>query len=436
MSGDLADWIAARRDGAIRSIRAAVSATGLVRQRPGFGWAVRPAPGSVLASPRFADWNPEPDYFHHWIRDAAVVMRVLPDILPHVGDEDRAWWLQAFRDHVRFSLAISDPDRPPLAENPLRRSTRASHLEYLRPDVELQALRGAARLGEPRVAADGTPDLERWTRPQDDGPALRVGCCLQVIAALPELDGEAVARLVRRDLDHLAEVAGRPCIGPWEEEPPRRHAFTLIVQWDALDRGAAWFAARGEAAEAARMAAAAARVAGLLDACAAPSAAAWKDSIEAGPADHDASSVLAILHAGRDSGPFGLSASRTMGTVAALERDFAALYPINADRQVLAMGRSKTDGFFGGNPWYPVTLGFAELHYRLAERNRARPAFEKAEAWMRLIREVAPAGDALPEQFDRRTGAPVSSLGLTWSAAAFVAAAAARDAAVQAMRSR
>ena len=85
MSGDLAGWIVVRREGAIRSIRAAVSATGLVRQRPGFGWAVRPAPGSVLASPRLADWNPEPDYFHHWIRDAAVVMRVLPDILPHVA---------------------------------------------------------------------------------------------------------------------------------------------------------------------------------------------------------------------------------------------------------------------------------------------------------------------------------------------------------------
>lgn len=436
MSDALSDWIAARRQGAIRSIRSAVSATGLVRQRPGFGWVVRPAPGSVLASPRVADWNPEPDYFHHWIRDAAVVMRVLPDILPHVAEADRTWWLQAFRDHVRFSLAISDPDRPAMSENPLRRSTRASHLEYLRPDVELHALTGSARLGEPRVAPDGTPDLERWSRPQDDGPALRVGCCLAVTEARPELDGDAVSRLVRRDLDHLAAVAGRPCIGPWEEEPPRRYSFTLIVQWDALDRGAAWLAARGDVDGAARMEAAAARVAGLVEACAAPSAAAWKDSIEAGASEHDAATVLAILHAGRDAGPFGLSASRTMGTVAALERDFAGLYPINAGRQVLAMGRSTRDGFFGGNPWYPVTLGFAELHYRLAERNRARPAFEKAEAWMRLIRDVAPAGDALPEQYDRRTGAPVSCLGLTWSAAAFVAAAAARDAAIQAIRSR
>ncbi len=46
---------------------------------------------------------------------------------------------------------------------------------------------------------------------------------------------------------------------------------------------------------------------------------------------------------------------------------------------------------------------------------------------MALIREVSPEGDALPEQFDRMTGAPAGSRALTWSAAAFIAAAAARE---------
>jgi glucoamylase len=82
-----------------------------------------------------------------------------------------------------------------------------------------------------------------------------------------------------------------------------------------------------------------------------------------------------------------------------------------------------------------VTLGCAELHYRIAAKGR-RGAWEKAEAWMALVEEVAPEGDALPEQFDRMTGAPVSCPALTWSAAAFIGAAAARDEARQAMASR
>ena len=53
---------------------------------------------------------------------------------------------------------------------------------------------------------------------------------------------------------------------------------------------------------------------------------------------------------------------------------------------------------------------------------------------MRLVEELAPdPAVPLPEQFDRRTGAPRSSLDLTWSAAAFLEAAAARDLACQAM---
>ena len=44
-----------------------------------------PKPGSVVASPVLAAYDPEPDYFFHWYRDSAVVMdalRLLRDELP------------------------------------------------------------------------------------------------------------------------------------------------------------------------------------------------------------------------------------------------------------------------------------------------------------------------------------------------------------------
>jgi glucoamylase len=377
--------------------------------RPGFGWVVRPAVGSVLASPEPALWDPAPDYFHHWVRDAAVAVRVLPEVLEVVDEAERDWWLQAFRDHVRFSLRIGDPSRRGPERNPLAATAKPELRWFLRPDAELRKLSGSGWLEEPRFAADGGPDLERWNRPQDDGPALRASACMAVVGALPELAGPDVEALVRRDLDHVERVAGRPCIGPWEDGPERRTLFTLVSQWDALDRGG-----RCEAA---------ADVMRQIESAARP---VWPESLEA-PDELDSGAVLGVLHAGREGGVVGMASERVLGTVEALEGVFREIYPINVGRGVPAMGRFRGDEFFGGNPWYPVTLGFAELHYRIAALRGDLAAFSKAEAWMELIREVAPDGDALPEQFDRVTGKPVSTGALTWSAAAFVGAAAARE---------
>jgi glucoamylase len=432
-TGRIGDWAAERRRGAVRALRSAISATHLQHTRAGFGWTVRPAQGSILASPLQASWDPEPDYFHHWVRDAALAVRVFPEVLEIVEPGERPWWLRAFRDHVRFSLAIGDPGRRGPAANPLVPTTRPEYRQYLRPDAELRALAGAAWLEEPRFAPDGGPDLERWSRPQDDGPALRASACLAVIGALPELASPEVETLVRRDLAHVGRVAGRPCIGPWEEEPPRRTSFTLIAQWDALDRGAAWLVELGEPEEAADLRAAAAAVMRLIGETAESDVPAWRESIEALPGTLDSATVLAILDAGRSEGPLALTAPRTLGTVAALERLFGGLYPINRGRAVPAIGRFAADGFFGGNPWYPATLGFAELHYRIAAERGDAEAFAKAEAWMALIASVAPEGDALPEQFDRETGLPASCKALTWSAAALIGAAAARERAHQAL---
>lgn len=407
-------------------MRGACSATGLIRHREGFGWRVRPVPGSILASPRIASWDPEPDYFHHWIRDSAIVIAAVPQAIA-IEPDRRDEWLNIVADFVTFSLAISDPARQGPAENPLHATARPSHVEYLRPDAELAALHGSSWLEEPRVSADGSPDLEQWGRPQDDGPALRASALMGVLDALPEAASPQAETLIARDLAHLLRVAGRPCLGPWEEWPPRRTSFTLLVQWDALERG-------GRRNGDARLGAAAGMLARLMDQAQDDATGGWRESIEAPPALLDSATCLALLHAGRFDGPFALTAPRTLATVAGLEAIFAALYPINHGRRVPAIGRWAGDVYFDGNPWFPNTLGFAELHYRMAAMTQDKATFAKAESWMALIQQVAPdPAIPLPEQFDRGSGAAVSCLNLTWSAAAFLQAAAAREAALQAM---
>lgn len=424
------NWIERRREAAARALGRAVSATDRVFERPGFGWTVRPAAGSVLASPRGAHWDPEPDYFHHWIRDAAIALRAIPDAIAAEPDSTH-FWHQFIRDHIRFSLAISDPELRAPPTNPLAATTLPTHLRFLRPDEELDALRGDAWLGEPRFGADGAPDFERWSRPQHDGPALRASALIGIVDSMPELAAPDAETLVERDLRYTASVAGRPCIGPWEEAPERRTTFTLLAQWDALDRGARWRMEHDR--DDSELHAAAARLAGLIHEAADPVSGGWRESLEAAPGHLDAATVLGILHCARTDGPFAIAAQRTRDTARALEAVFADLYPINRGRRVSAIGRWAEDAFFDGNPWFPATLGFAELHYRIAGQTGEEEAFVRAEAWMALIEEFAPPGDDLPEQFHRETGRPESCRALTWSAAAFLGAEAARRAALQLM---
>ncbi|MBU3029001.1 glycoside hydrolase family 15 protein [Paracoccus marinaquae] len=417
-------WIEAQRLASARAMRGACSATHLTRHREGFGWVLRPAPGSMLASPRMAAWDPEPDYFHHWIRDSAIVLRAVPlAIAAEPGA--RGFWLRHLVDFIRFSLAISDPERRGPARNPLRATVLPSHAQYLRPDAELAALTGAAWLEEPRVAADGAPDPEQWSRPQDDGPALRATAVMVVLDLLPEAARPEAEALVARDLAHTARIAGRSCIGPWEEAPPRRTTFTLLTQWDALDRACARDPQMREAAD---------RIEALIAKAEDAATGGWRESVEAPEGRLDAATCLAILHTRRQQGPFAITAPRARATMAALEAIFAGLYPINRGRAVPAIGRWAGDVYCDGNPWYPTTLGYAELHYRIAAATADAEALAKAEAWMHLIQQVAPRpAGPLPEQFDRHDGAPVSCLDLAWSSSAFLEAAAARDMAIQAL---
>lgn len=421
MSG-LDAWIAARRAEAAQAMRAAISATHLTHRREEFGQTMRPARGSVLASVLPSRWDPEPDYFYHWPRDAAVAMRRLPGLIAGAEPKAARDWRECFAEIVRFSLATTDPDRPTLAANPLRPTTRPEALRHLRPDAALAALSGAALLGEPRCGADGGHDLENWSRPQFDGPAMRAAACLAAMAADPSLASDEVAALAARDLAFTVDNAGAPCIGPWEEAPARRDVFTMIAQWDALTLGAAWL--RDEAASRAAEAAAA-RVAALVEQAWDEAAGCWRSHLGGGADDLDAAVIVAVAEADRADGPFAATGARAGRAADALAARFAALYPVNRGAGAALIGRWPGDAFFGGNPWLPTTLALAALRFRRGET-------AAGDAIMARLREVMPV-EGFPEQLHRETGEPVSCRQLTWSAAAFLAAAEARDAA-QAVR--
>ena len=239
---NLETWITHQAAGSAVAMARAISATHLVRRREAFAQIVVPAPGSVLASPEIADWDPEPDYFFHWVRDSAIVMRSVTDLMEDAAtDLERQRWRGHFEDFLRFSLALSSLDGAQfLAHSRHRQATRRGARKFLRRDAEIRALAGDKLLGEPRFNPDGTIDILRWSRPQYDGPALRALACLRFLAAGGPQTNELV-RLLRQDLGFTLRHAGRRCIGPWEEAGQNvRHYYVALVQLGALVHGRKW----------------------------------------------------------------------------------------------------------------------------------------------------------------------------------------------------
>jgi glucoamylase len=384
-------------------------------------------PGSVLASPS----GDSPNYRFHWTRDASLVM-----------------------DQV---LAFA-PDR-------LADFVALSRKEQLTPSAQ--------GLGEPRFRLEGAADTLPWARPQFDGPALRA---LTLIRALPLATGgfrKDALDSIRVDLNFTAQYWRVPCFDLWEELRGL-HFYTQSVQYGALLAGADLFDSQGEVALSQRFRKEAEALAGALELFWDPAKSyiGATRELEIRPEDPhykeanlDTSVILAALHAHVDHGILSITDDRLLATAHALEQAFSEIYAINLHPkhagEAVAIGRFTDDRYFGGNPWYLTTAAFAELYYRVAEaiqtrgelgitpRNRgflnltlppgarltARSPKGKAliaalrrkgDDYLALLRQYVGSQGEMSEQFDRDAGVPVSAYDLSWSYAAYLAAAKAR----------
>ncbi len=142
---ELARREAARADGRIRFVGESVIQK------------ILPRPGSVAAA---AMGRPgEPDYGFHWVRDSALVMRVLATLESASPATEAMVYAQRLVDFIRFSRELQQSDSP-------------------------------QGLGEVRYNLDGSEDILRWSRPQLDGAPLR---------ALALISGSRLSRAGRAD---------------------------------------------------------------------------------------------------------------------------------------------------------------------------------------------------------------------------------------------
>jgi glucoamylase len=458
-------WIDEEAHFAVGAMLRAVSATNLVKERPGFGQRVVPRPGSVLASPIPAAYDPDPDYFFHWFRDSAIIIDALR--VAQAEGFEKQTTVERLREFVDFHQALRKLDGREFARRGrFREKVQASFLQYVRPDHELATVFGETVLGEARVNPDGTLDFTQWARPQNDGPALQVLTLTRWRDARTDLDDAlqaAMLDLVMGDLDFTQTHATERSFDIWEEESGY-HYYTQLVQAEALARGAELLEDRGDAIRARACRSLVGELGPRLEAYWSAEYGHYRSrtGVVGGVSGKalDIAVILGVLHAGRTLGAHSVLDPKAQATLTALEDLFGAEYPVNQARpadQGPAIGRYATDTYYGGNPWYLATLAAAEFYFKLAiallsgaplaeadenarfrERLRgkspANAAFERGDTFMRTVQAYAPPSGDLSEQFDRATGAQTSAKHLAWSYAAFITAAASRRQAAQAIR--
>jgi glucoamylase len=430
-------WIDRQYRHAAQSMLASISATGVVKARPGFGQLIAPKPGSIVASPIPASYDPDPDYFFHWYRDSALIIDALR--LLHLDQGAGRIAPVQFADFVRFSLSLRQIDgRALVASATWRDKVVPDFKKFLRSDVELAAVHGDSVSAETRVNPDGSPDISSWPRPQHDGPAMRALTLLRWCASarLESELAEAVAQLLRFDLAYTRARWREPCFDIWEEDLGL-HYYTLCVSAAALAAGAAWLAQRADDSEAQTTAAEAQAIRRSLDDFWLADAGYYRSRQLASGArsgkELDISVILAAIHAEEhQAGAHSVHDERMHATLAKLEALFDADYRINHERARKcgpAMGRYAGDRYYSGGAYYFSTLGAAEFCFRAARGSaHGNDLRQRGDAYLETVRRFTPASGDLSEQFDQNTGEQSSAKHLAWSYAAFISCIGARRA--------
>jgi glucoamylase len=433
-------WIARQYRHSASALMRSVSPVTIVKNRHGFAQTIVPHKGSIVASPVLGSYDPEPDYFFHWYRDAAVVVEALRVLFE---DTDAARnTVVHFADFVRFSLSLQELDGRSLSGSTEWRSAVALDFrKFLRSNEDLASVHGDAVSGETRVNPDGTLDISSWPRPQNDGPALRALTLLrwlQLVRSDTELS-IAVDALLRADLRFTRAHWRESCFDIWEEEKGR-HYYTLRVTAAALEGGAGWFAQQGDGPAAAGCRADAVQILRLLDGY-------WREDLQfyrsrvldgnaISAKELDISVIMAALHSAGSGATHSVRDPRMHATLARLETLFDAEYAINQTRaanRAPAMGRYAQDVYFSGGAYYFSTLAAAEFCFRAAACDPSatglpgtQALFDHGDAFLETVRAFTPPSGELSEQFDQRTGEQKSAQQLAWSYAAFITCVAAR----------
>jgi glucoamylase len=403
--------------------------------------------GAVVASPSKQD----PDYWFHWVRDAALVMSfIVEQYTVTTNSEQKGFYLDLIWDYIQFSKTNQ------LTANP------------------------SGGPGEPKFNVDGSAFVGPWGRPQNDGPALRAITLIQFAKALIQEgkveDQKRLSSIIKYDLEYVSHHWKDASFDLWEEIKGH-HFYTLMVQHRSLVEGANYCKNSGDKAAADWYLNQAQGIRAELQKF-------WDSSrgyiqstlnrvggIDYKKSNIDSSVILAVLHAAASDHIFGVDDARVQATLLKTKQVFKSLYSINQSGPAgVAIGRYPEDKYDGyssageGNPWILASNAFAEFYYRLENsyKNKGEisinptnhafftdlgievalgtlrktdPLFERilkrlsleGDEYLNRVKFHSDSDGQMSEQMNRWSGFLQGARDLTWSYASFLTALRARS---------
>ncbi|MEZ0392989.1 MAG: glycoside hydrolase family 15 protein [Pseudobdellovibrionaceae bacterium] len=373
--------------------------------------------GVVIASPQ----KENPNYFRHWVRDAALTMDVVLRLWQQAPNQgQRALWEKHLKDFTFFSR-----------QNQLTTSITG--------------------LGEPIFEVNGHVFQGPWGRPQNDGPALRAAVLSdwaqmlldqgdsQFVNAWLYSSGLPAQTVIKADLEYVSHHWRESSFDLWEEVRGD-HFYTRMVQRRALLAGARLAQRLHDEAAARWYYEQASELEQEISKHWNPDTQQidvtlrWKEGVNYKNSALDAAVLLGVLHGEWDSF-YTVGNSQVQSTFERMVSRFASLYRINSHYENLgpALGRYPEDLYGGthfnaGNPWVLTTLAAAEYCYKQAERWAGQDR-QKTQRWLKrgdqFVQRVQfhsyPDG-SLSEQINRETGFMNSAADLTWNYSAVLTA--------------
>ena len=316
------------------------------------------AKGIVVASPS----KSHPDYFYHWVRDAALVMNTVIDLASREKNND------------------------------IKNKLRESIFDYVKRVQNIQLISGFTSLGEPKYHVDGSLFTGPWGRPQHDGPALRAITLIkwanklisegQIDYVLKELYSPILPAKspIKQDLEYTARYFDKQGFDYWEEVKGL-HFATAMAQRKALLMGAKLAKRLGDLNAIQFYTEKAKLVENLIQKFWSKEKghilATLKQTGGVSKSHLDISTVLGVLHGNTNDGFYSLLDSKVLKTITKIEASFKRLYPINQNNNLnlaTAIGRYPEDTYNGyntngtGHAWFLATFSMAEFHLKLATR--------------------------------------------------------------------
>lgn len=416
-------------------------------------------PGAVIASPSNFDTGFSMDYQIHWTRDAAISMNEVAYLYAHGTIEEKLKLKPYLINYINFEKIIQKN--------------------------AIQA--GSTALGEPKYNLDGSVWLDKWARPQNDGPALRALTLLFIAHSFLKEHQDNYVKMslmpmIKLDLDYINTNWNKATYDLWEELNDREHFFTKIVQRKSLLEGSQFFKQLNNKKLADQYKQTANIITKSLERH-------WNEGrgyyVETIKHQHlkgggmDSSILLGLIYGEVNdlNDPFALDNDKVISSIYFIRDGFKHLYKINIGhaRHPL-IGRYPNDIYDGnlftyGNPWNLTTHLLAQYYYSLANiletkglihinqnniyffkklDHRLKEGVIRKTSQSRLFNKIISSlvrlGDEslemakrysvcykdgtcnhLSEQVDRKSGRQVSAKDLTWGYATLLTAMQARD---------